>query len=748
MRRALATMAAAILTVAGAQLAMIGPLAQPASAAPTLTVGPNINVSKTAGNQNEAGIAVDPTNPSHMFMAMNTDAAAFPDGLLGAVSTDGGGTWTTRKMADGATDTLTAACCDAKVSWDKYGNLFLTYVSGTLNSIIVARSTDGGASFTQLTSIAGKDQPSIATGANSVWVTFEDGSGIEAAGASVTALGNTGAFSAKQLAPGSGSGNFGDIAVGPTGQVIVTYESPSGGSGPATLYANLDADGLGAGGFAAQTTITSTNVGGFHAIPAQPNRTVDAEGNFAWDRTGGPHNGRLYFAYTDTGSGGANDTDIELRHSDDNGGTWSAPLRVNDDTTTRSQFNPDISLDPTTGNVGITWHDARNDSGSGAGDTDGVANTDAQRWGTVSADGGVSVLANVQISAGTSHQNNLPGPGFADIDYGDYDTSTFYGNHLYSAWADNSNSTGDNPQGSLKQMDEYVAQVTFSTKASPTINTTATPSSAQLGVPVHDSAVLASGNSPGGSITFKLFGPDDGTCGNPPVMTSTVAVAGNGTYNSANLTPLAPGAYRWTADYTGDANNNAATSGCNAANEATQVVPCAHYLTGAQPSMYMNGGAWCASNATFSGSVGVAPGTSAVFLGSTVNGSLAAKQATGFILCGTTVTGTLTSGYATGFVLIGDTGDDGCAGNHVGVDAAFNANTGGMEIGFTTVGRNLTLQNNSGVGPFPDDTMPEVEKNTISGNLGCVGNTPGVTNDSLPNTVSGGRFGQCSAGGF
>lgn len=444
----------AVLIIAGVLAAVSAPAASPAP-----TVGPNVNVSKAAGNQNEAGIAVDPTNPQHLFMAMNTDASAFPDGLLGAVSTDGGATWTTRHLADGVTDALTKACCDPKVSWDAFGNLFLVYLNGTTNGVIVARSTDGGATFTQLTSIAGSDQPSIATGANSVWVTFEDGSGIEAAGASVTGLGVTGAFGAKQLATGSAGGNFGDIAIGPAGQVLVTYQKPSGGQGPGTIFVNLDADGLGAGGFGAQIAATTTNVGGFDFITPQPDRSVDAEGNLAWDRTGGAHNGRVYLVYTEETPDESNNTDIMLRHSDDNGSTWSAPVKANDDATTRSQFLPDISLDPTTGNIGLSWHDSRNDSGAGAGDTDGAANTDAQRWGTVSTDGGATFLPNFQISAGTSHQNNLPGPGFADIDFGDYDTSTFYGNAFYSAWADNSNSTGDNPQGALKQMDLYVARV-------------------------------------------------------------------------------------------------------------------------------------------------------------------------------------------------------------------------------------------------------------------------------------------------
>jgi hypothetical protein len=48
-----------------------------------------------------------------------------------------------------------------------------------------------------------------------------------------------------------------------------------------------------------------------------------------------------------------------------------------------------------------------------------------------------------------------------------------------------------------------------------------------------------------------------------------VSVTGNGTYTSAAFSPTAPGTYRWTATYSGDANNLAAAGACNAAGETT-----------------------------------------------------------------------------------------------------------------------------------------------------------------------------------
>lgn len=77
--------------------------------------------------------------------------------------------------------------------------------------------------------------------------------------------------------------------------------------------------------------LETTNVGGFDYIPAQSARSSDAEAGLAWDRTGGEHNGRLCHIFLSEEPNERNNTDINLRFSDDNGATWTAPARVNDD---------------------------------------------------------------------------------------------------------------------------------------------------------------------------------------------------------------------------------------------------------------------------------------------------------------------------------------------------------------------------------------------------------------------------------
>src|SRR2546426_412535 len=314
-----------------------------ASAAPParISVGPNVNVSRMLGNQAETTVAVNPTNPDNVVIVSNIQ---FGNRLFEGFTLDGQH-WTSRQIADG-TDSLGLACCDPSAAFDEFGNLFLTYLDSKAHDVQLALSTDGGATFRFLKTVeqtnnqgnpeankwgAPVDQPTVTTGAGSVWVTwkiFSSTKPVQASGAPVMGLGRVGDFVTPEDAPGSKAGSFGDIAIGPTGQVMITDEFPDE----------------------------------------------------------------------------SNNTDLNVRFSDDDGQTWSPRVKVNDDRTVNAQFNPRMSLDQTTGNLAVSFYDSRNDLGlGGPGDTDGIPNDDAQFFATASTNGGVSFSRNVQVSAGTSN---------------------------------------------------------------------------------------------------------------------------------------------------------------------------------------------------------------------------------------------------------------------------------------------------------------------------------------------------------
>lgn len=473
----------------------------------TITVGTNVNVTPAGGNQSEATVAIDPSNTQRIFVASNP-------GTTSRRSVNGGTTW----LAAGAG--IPASCCDNVAAWDSFGNLFLVNINAALNAVVLFLSTDGGANFTTLQTIdtGNIDQPTVRAGAGSVWVTWNNNGTIEARGAAVTGLGaaNIGAFTAAQAAPGSAGvgGQFGDIAIGPSGQVVVTYQSNT------QIFVNTDANGLGAGGFGAQVTVTGTNVAKFDSVTPQDVRTIDAEANLAYDRSGGANNGRLYLSYTDESPDESNNTDIFVRRSNDNGATWSARVRVNDDATTRAQILPNISVDQTNGNVALSWHDARNDPG----------NNNTQFFGAASEDGGVTFGPNFQISAGTSNEDVAGSP----VDYGDYTSSDFAGGLFYPVWADNSNSTGDNPAGANSTFDIYTSRVRIAANQPPVVTVANASGNEGAAIPVSGTATDPDGDplTSTWSVTPGAGVDAGATCtfANPAALSTTITCTDDGTF--------------------------------------------------------------------------------------------------------------------------------------------------------------------------------------------------------------------------
>jgi hypothetical protein len=466
-----ADMAGNVKTMAGTrtlpgffQVVPVTPTEASQNAGSVLQVGPVVNATNMLGDQSEESIAVNPLNPNQLFIGANDNNAinTIGMGMVASFSTDGGATWHSRDIGTG-TDNVFPAFSDPTVAWDKFGNLFYAYVDAInpdIDDIIM--STDGGQSFTNLVQIFGTnlvtgvlDQPSIAVGpgpggvGSSIWLTADDAAGsdkILVAGAPITGPGQVGTFTPNLFMPGSLNGAFGDIAVGPNGQVFTYYVHNTTTVGPDTLQGNLITGDFTSGVLVSNAiTISNTNVGSFDPIPGQDERTIDAKGALAWDHSGGRLNGRLYIIYTDAprvggfttedGATGSFATNIFMRFSNDNGLTWSAPVQVNDDTSGNSHFWPRIAVDQGTGAVAASWYDARNDQGNGGvNDLDGKPNTDVEMFGAVSFDGDC-FTKNVQIQPFPSSSEMNANSG---NDFGDYTGLCFGGSVFHPAWTDNS----------------------------------------------------------------------------------------------------------------------------------------------------------------------------------------------------------------------------------------------------------------------------------------------------------------------
>ena len=128
---------------------------------------------------------------------------------------------------------------------------------------------------------------------------------------------------------------------------------------------------------------------------------------------------------------------------------------------------------------------------------------------------------------------------------------------------------GDINNNPATDNDPTTEQVTVSS-ANPTLITTPFPNTLAAGVTLKDTAFLAGGFRPTGSITFTLVAPGGAT-----VDTETVTINGNGTYMTPTgftlpTTGTVTGTYQWNATYSGDSNNDPA-SDVNDVNEQVTV---------------------------------------------------------------------------------------------------------------------------------------------------------------------------------
>jgi hypothetical protein len=279
---------------------------------------------------------------------------------------------------------------------------------------------------------------------------------MQAVGAAVSGLGSVSPFGTTQDIPNTKGCSFGDVAVSATGEVMQVCTKDMGSPTIAQIKTNVDPDGLGVLPFGAASVVGTSNVQQFEPIRPQRSRTVDAETGLAWDRSGGVNDGRLYLIYTDSPNPTSSQTDIFMRTSDDSGVTWTDRVRVNS-VRTGAQFLPRIALDQSSSLVAVGWHDCQNDNGDHHfGDTDGIKNSDAMYYMTVT-DGSGTFLPAFRVSKGVSNAADARN----GIDYGDYTGLTFQDGIAHPAWADNSNSTGDNPDGKLNTFDIYTASVSF-----------------------------------------------------------------------------------------------------------------------------------------------------------------------------------------------------------------------------------------------------------------------------------------------
>lgn len=140
--------------------------------------------------------------------------------------------------------------------------------------------------------------------------------------------------------------------------------------------------------------------------------------------------GQIYITYA--AQVGADHADVFLTVSKDKGKTWSAPVRVNDDTTTTDQWMPSVAVTEE-GTVGVMFYDRRNDPGS---------NLNMDVYLAISTNHGKSFHPNQRITTMSFPPAVNFDPGIAWDYMGDYNQMVAREERFHMVWGDNRDLVG------------------------------------------------------------------------------------------------------------------------------------------------------------------------------------------------------------------------------------------------------------------------------------------------------------------
>lgn len=380
-------------------------------------VGKNVDITKKNGAQSETSVAVDPTDPNHLLAGDNdlTDTSKFYE------SFDAGKTWVSAGL-----NVSPNFCYDTWIDFNAQGDAFVAYECS--DQRIAARQA-GTTTWvkTTLTNAGGfpdRDMVVVDTGAaspfkDSVYIGYDDNGANNTAYLMYSRTGFGGWVRSAKINDGSALTIGVNAAVAPDGTVYATWLDFNGKK----IRTDRSTDGGATWSTDSVVTNMRLNTASFFIfIPPQNSRGIVPMPMTTVAPAGAGHAGRLYVAYTDKSTTGA-DTDTFVRFSDNGGATWSPETKVNDDTVGAYQFHPQIAVAPN-GTVAVSFYDTRTDPNDHR----------TNRMVAYSTDGGVTWSANVKVSTGESDETLA----FQDPNqYGDYqnmDASSTGAFHL--VWTD------------------------------------------------------------------------------------------------------------------------------------------------------------------------------------------------------------------------------------------------------------------------------------------------------------------------
>ncbi len=143
-------------------------------------------------------------------------------------------------------------------------------------------------------------------------------------------------------------------------------------------------------------------------------------------------NGMVHYVYDARNTGNGDTGNVFYIRSTDGGSTFSAPFQLNTDTTTRPQWQPNLSVGAD-GSLVAVWYDARESTACTKGNTSVPC---YRMWARRSVDNGATWMPDEQFSDVVTPLPGQPDPGIVAEYAGDYDYSFSSPTDHIHTWTD------------------------------------------------------------------------------------------------------------------------------------------------------------------------------------------------------------------------------------------------------------------------------------------------------------------------
>jgi len=409
-------------------------------AANDASAGTNVRTSGTqTSSRSESDIRVNYWDPSKIIAGSNNISGSGQQGMY--YSSDGGVTWGQTYLPLASGDAFHS---DPTVDWSSDGTAWSTTmgINGNVLKVQSYRSTNGGATWTFDGTVSGTqtqtdkqmqwiDHSATSPYANNNYVIWHNGapaymnrrtssgwgtpikvSGTETTGTSIGA-------DVKTNSAGDVFGFWPDTG----SRGIYVVKSTNGGASygtPVRIVTTYDSYDIGVPSFNNRRILVYVSGGAY--------RNGTTNNVYAlWADLSGDTGCTLASNEPGASTGSACKTRIWFSRSTDGGATWSARVKINNQSGLNDQFNPFIAVDETNGNLGAIYYDTVSDAGRKKVDV----------YYQLSTNGGVSWEAPVKVSTAMTDET-VSGADLGN-QFGDYNSLSGYGNAFFPSWTDRRN---------------------------------------------------------------------------------------------------------------------------------------------------------------------------------------------------------------------------------------------------------------------------------------------------------------------